>query len=453
MKFEPDSSILVLFCRKPSLGNGKQRIAREIGEPKALEIAELLLAAAAEDARQWDGPVVIAPANPGDHNWALRLIPGCTVIPQCEGNLGERIQHVDQSIRAAGGSKVIFIGSDAPGLSPVLISQAAENLQDSDIVLMPAEDGGVTLMGSRKPWPELSDLPWSTAQLGSRLTETCVRKDLSIGLLPGNTDIDTCTDLVDEFNRLETDIRQSRRDIATWIKSNLPHKQTLSVIIPVLHDLDALERLLRSLSAQTDIINEIVVVDGANSFACTKICEQHEAVHLPAEACRGDQLSRGADQSNGEILWFLHADSSPAPESAATIRKHMLAGANGGYFSFRFSGRRCWQKNLLETAINFRAGLGTPYGDQGLFMSRLAYEHAGGFEKLPLFEEVRLIKKLRNIGRFSGLQTHIGVSPRRWEREGWLKRTLHNRWLACAYMFGVQPEKLARQYNSGNALD
>lgn len=453
MKFEHYSSILVLFCRQPTLGYGKQRIAAEIGKSLALEIAQLLLAAAVDDARHWPGPVVIAPASPTDSNWAAKLLPAATCIPQCSGNLGERIAHVDKCIRAAGGQNVIFIGSDAPGLSPELIAAAADRLQDSDVVLMPADDGGVTLMGSRVSWPQLPSLPWGSAQLGSKLTAACISADLSIGLLPGNFDIDTCADLLQQLNYLESDPRQSRHNIAAWVHTNLKPGQRLSIIIPVLDDLQALKSLLAHLSTLQGSVEEVIVCDGAASHECEQLCTKTGAIYLTTTACRGHQLSLGANRSCGEILWFLHADSKPATNSPELIQAHISAGNNGGYFSFQFQGKPCWQKKWLARAINLRNRFGIPYGDQGLFAIREAYIKSGGFESTPLFEEVRFVRNLRKQGSFKRINSPIGVSPRRWERDGWLKRTLLNRWLALAHALGASPERLAHRYKPLGKVD
>jgi hypothetical protein len=111
---------------------------------------------------------------------------------------------------------------------------------------------------------------------------------------------------------------------------------------------------------------------------------------------------------------------------------------------------------VLQWAINLRASIGIPYGDQGLFISRKAYEQSNGFAATPLFEEVRLVRELRRQpgGRgFHALHTSIGVSPRRWERDGWLKRTLHNRYLALAFMLGVAPAKLVQRYHASEQPD
>jgi hypothetical protein len=101
---------------------------------------------------------------------------------------------------------------------------------------------------------------------------------------------------------------------------------------------------------------------------------------------------------------------------------------------------------LLARLINYRARYGIPYGDQGLFVARTAYDAVGGFADTPLFEEVPLVRKLRKRGSFAQVAASIGVSPRRWERDGWLQRSIGNRLLALAYTLGVPPRRLARRY-------
>ena len=93
-----------------------------------------------------------------------------------------------------------------------------------------------------------------------------------------------------------------------------------------------------------------------------------------------------------------------------------------------------------------RAAVGTPYGDQGLFVRTEAYFAAGGFAAEPLFEEVNLTRNLRKTGRFKPLSATIDVATRRWDRDGWLRRTLRNRMLAIRYMLGASPAKLALLY-------
>lgn len=80
-------------------------------------------------------------------------------------------------------------------------------------------------------------------------------------------------------------------------------------------------------------------------------------------------------------------------------------------------------------------------------MSQKAYHQSGGFPEWPLFEEVPLVRKLRQQGRFIDLKEVILVDPRKWDREGWWRRTWNNRLLATAFALGIPPHRLAVRYN------
>lgn len=72
-----------------------------------------------------------------------------TILPQVAGNLGQRLNALDQTLRAQGMECLVFIGSDAPGLDAADYAATRAALQHNDVVLIPALDGGVVLMASR----------------------------------------------------------------------------------------------------------------------------------------------------------------------------------------------------------------------------------------------------------------------------------------------------------------
>ena len=63
-----------------------------------------------------------------------------------------------------------------------------------------------------------------------------------------------------------------------------------------------------------------------------------------------------------------------------------------------------------------------------------------------MFEEVDLVRHLRRSGRLACLDRGLLVDPRRWQRDGWWRRSLRNRLLATGFMLGVPPSRLARLY-------
>lgn len=221
----------------------------------------------------------------------------------------------------------------------------------------------------------------------------------------------------------------------------------VAVIVPVLHDGDAVRELFEAAETWSPAPREIVIVSGERDEALAQLCAAHGHRYLEGRASRGIQLDLGANATDAPVLWFLHADAAVPPHAIAAIRRALDTGAESGCFTFSFQGRRAWYKTALEHGVALRLSLGgVAYGDQALFATRDAYEACGGFAPQPLFEEVRLVKRLRRRGTFRVLRERIGVATRRWERDGWIGRTVRNRWLALRYAFGASPESLAAAY-------
>lgn len=223
----------------------------------------------------------------------------------------------------------------------------------------------------------------------------------------------------------------------------------ISVIIPCLHDEDHLARLLLQLR-QAEMVDgvplQIIVVDAADSPQCHALCQRHDALWSTATPSRGEQLRQGAALSEHEIIWFLHADADLDNQALIAVRRAIGGGATGGYFAFLFSDTDAWQGRLIERLVDWRNRVGVPYGDQGIFARRTAYFAAGQHAPWPLFEEVPLVKGLRRQGSFQRLEQGLGVSSRRWQRDGWWHRTCRNRLLALGFMLKLSPFTLARLY-------
>lgn len=209
---------LVLFCRRPTLAEGKQRLAASLGAATALELSRYLLECAFEDLREWPGPAIVAPAKASDADWAADSAGRpVQVIAQPTGNLGARLNHIDRQARAQGHQQLIFIGSDAPSLSGTDLAAASGALAHFDVVLTPADDGGVVAMANGQPWPELNSLPWSTAELGEALAALCRTRGLAVTVLPARRDVDVEADLATLRTDLGGDDRPARVALRHWL--------------------------------------------------------------------------------------------------------------------------------------------------------------------------------------------------------------------------------------------
>jgi len=219
----------------------------------------------------------------------------------------------------------------------------------------------------------------------------------------------------------------------------------VAVVIPVLGDARELDALLARLEAQRPA--EVVVVSGRADPEVAAVCNAHRREHIETAASRGAQLHAGARRATAAVLWFVHADAEPPSDALELIAAAVRDGAESGCFRFAFQGPPTWYKRVLARLVSLRVRCGgMVYGDQGIFVRRDVYLELGGFAEQPLFEEVPLVRGLRARGTFRALPRVLAVATRRWERDGWLERTLHNRWLALRFALGGRPEALAASY-------
>lgn len=223
----------------------------------------------------------------------------------------------------------------------------------------------------------------------------------------------------------------------------------ISVIIPVLNEQDRIGELLESINQiPTQIPYEIIVVDGGSQDQTVEIAARSAVVYQVTNGNRGKQMRYGAKKSRGDILWFLHSDSEfeIIADLFAQMKKVLDdPKTSAGFFRLRFQGEG-WFYRYLEKTSHWRARyLGLIFGDQGLFLKRIVYDQAGGFDEVPLMEDWLLSRRLKKLGRFAPLDIVLSTSPRRFE-SGKLKTHLEMHKIKLLFLLGVPPEELVKRY-------
>lgn len=222
----------------------------------------------------------------------------------------------------------------------------------------------------------------------------------------------------------------------------------LSIIIPTLNAEADLPGCLASLAPgiATGLIREVIVLDGGSQDKTILPAHQSGARVICGCRGRGRQLRAGAFNAKGDWLLFLHADTWLSETWAEAVKALIAGGTNeAGYFRLAYRSE-AKAARWLEGRANRRAKVfGLPYGDQGLVVSRALYNSVGGFEDVPLMEDVGIVRRLGKK-RLVELDATAHTSADKYERDGWRKRAYSNAWLMTRYLLGASPDKLAKAY-------
>lgn len=223
----------------------------------------------------------------------------------------------------------------------------------------------------------------------------------------------------------------------------------ISIILPVFNESLLLPSLLQSLARYQDGNFEVIVADGGSSDGTLSIAKQFSVRFVLSPKGRGIQMNYGANMAEGEILLFLHADSTLDPKGLDAIRETLRDDqVVGGAFRLSIDSSH-WGLRLISFGANLRTSLSRiPYGDQGIFIRKKVFERMGGFQNLPFMEELDFFRCLKKEGKVSLLRERIRTSPRRWYQEGIIKVTLRNQVFLALYYCGVSPHRLVRWYQA-----
>ena len=222
----------------------------------------------------------------------------------------------------------------------------------------------------------------------------------------------------------------------------------ISVIIPVLDEADRLPALLAALKDQ-DAVFEAIVIDGGSTDAITDIVRALGVTILRSPPGRGQQLAVGAAHATGDVLLFLHADTTLPPGALEAIDRALNADAAllGGNFRLLFDG----EDGFSAWLNGFYAWLrrrGFYYGDSGIFVRRSVYDRLGGIKPIPLMEDYDFVRRLERAGPTTCIEAPpLVTSSRRFV--GRHPLAIVGRWLKihAYYHLGVSPETLVRIYD------
>ena len=215
--------LLIVFVKEPRAGAAKTRLIPALGAEGAAELYRLL---AEEEIRRtiplegdYRRLFFYAPREAG-HRMA-EWLRGETLVPQEGPDLGARMAAAFDEAFRRGASRVAIIGTDVPFVSRETVLEAFRALDDHDLVIGPAHDGGYYLLAVDRPRHALfQGIAWSTGSVLAATVERAGTLGLAVRLLEPMRDIDTLDDLRAERARLAPLLSQSP-DLAASVSAAL----------------------------------------------------------------------------------------------------------------------------------------------------------------------------------------------------------------------------------------
>jgi len=202
---------LIIMARYPEAGKTKTRLARSLGDA---EVALLYQAFLTDLAQRFAGQKyalhwAYTPAEVNYQAFVNTLAPAQSqymrCFPQQGAELGERLHAAFQWTHQQGYRRTILIGSDSPHISREIVARAETALDDADVVLGPADDGGYYLIAMRKPHDVFSGIPMSTEVVTQMTLASAWRQGLTTRLIDHLFDIDELPDLLRLAELLDAD--------------------------------------------------------------------------------------------------------------------------------------------------------------------------------------------------------------------------------------------------------
>ncbi len=431
---------LLVFTRLPRPGTTKTRLIPHLGAEGAAELQERMTQHVLTMARRWASHPGRAAQVRGTGGSSGQLAAtfghDLDYIDQGDGDLGRRLERAFSHSFKAGCTRVVAIGSDCPDVDAAMLGRAFDALEDHDVVLGPARDGGYYLIGLRRHRAGLfADIDWGGEQVLSQTRQRIAARGLSCAELAELSDVDEPADL--------PVWQRARCSPQATVQPPPPPRPRYSVIIPALNEAGHLGAAIAS--ARQSSRAEVIVVDGGSEDDTPAIARSRADQALQHAASRAAQMNAGAAAASGELLIFLHADTVlpfgyPGHVEAALARPGAVAGA----FRFGFDQLTGPGLRLIEAAANLRSHLlGLPYGDQALFMPRNTFQHLGGFRALPVMEDYDLVQRLKRLGRIILARATALTSARRWQQRGVWRTTMHHQRMILGWHLGVPLEKIA----------
>lgn len=223
----------------------------------------------------------------------------------------------------------------------------------------------------------------------------------------------------------------------------------VSIIIPVLNEVEELEQLLPFLLKMPDTHKEVILAISSNDQSdYTSIVKDPSIIcHNCLGAGRAVQMNEGAKVATGDVFLFVHADVRPPVSAIEDIKKSIQGGHSAGFFAYDFDSDSRWLK--INASATRKDAWYAGGGDQCQWMTRSVFEELGAYnDNLCIMEDFDMIKKWRDRKiAYQVIQNPALVSARKYKNNSYLWVNFVNLVTMLCYKVGMNNRSLKRMYS------
>ncbi len=403
---------VIVFTRVPIAGQTKTRMMPYLSGAQCARLHTCFLKDIAKECEKTEADLYVYYTPEGKGKALKEIFGGDAKYHKQEGkNLGERMYGAIESTLALGYEKCVLIGTDIPEIKKTDLQSAFQLLEQKDMVFGPTVDGGYYLIGMKEPhavaFEKQSYGHGSVLECTSAQIE---KANLSVGYVRKLEDMDTREDLVHFRARMRENKELRRTETGKY----LMRSSKISIIVPIYNE----EKTILALQDQLKPLRErceIILVDGGSTDKTLEMIEpEFHVIH--SLKGRANQMNLGAQESSGDILFFLHSDSE-LPERPLEEIRYVMSKHRAGCFGIAFHSKNFFMFTCRVISNHRIKDRKVMFGDQGIFIERELFFEAGMFPTLPIMEDYQFSLTLKEMGIKLGMAKHrIYTSDRRFPK-------------------------------------
>lgn len=221
----------------------------------------------------------------------------------------------------------------------------------------------------------------------------------------------------------------------------------ISVVIPTYNEGSTIAETIQKVKTHSSgQLLEIIVVDGGSVDGTIQEAEKTGAIVFESpRKGRAAQMNFGAEKANGQLIYFLHADTHPPQHFDKKILQAIDDGYPSGCFRLQFDSSHPLLK-FYAWFTRFDVDL-FRFGDQSLFVQRDLFFELNGFrEDHIVMEDQEFVRRAKQNCRFKILDKAVVTSAEKYRNNGVIKLQLVFTFILCCYYLGVSQERLLQIY-------